>query len=145
MLSDAEWNGILVETIMQKRGETIVASAIPATRSVTSSSPSRSSAHAGLQAWKHLSSHRALHDRFPAYLRDRFQHNQVMPHWAHKGLTPDEVYFGTDVGIRERLRQEHARARQARLKVNQETTCETCEASEPGDAGEPAPAAEQAC
>ena len=58
------------------------------------------------------------------------QHNQVMPHWAHKGHTPDEVYFGTGDGLRERLRQEHAQARQARLMVNQEETCETCGASE---------------
>ena len=72
------------------------------------------------------------------------QHNQVMPHWAHKGLTPDEVYFSTGDGIRERLKQEHARAREARLKVNQDLTCETCEASEPGDTQEPEPAAEQA-
>ena len=55
------------------------------------------------------------------------QHNQVMPHWALKKLTPDDVYFGTGVGIQERLEKEHAQAREVRLKVNQDLTCETCE------------------
>ena len=55
------------------------------------------------------------------------QHNQVMPHWALKKQTPDEVYFRTGVGLQERLEQEHAQAREARLKVNQGLTCETCE------------------
>ena len=55
------------------------------------------------------------------------QHNQVMPHWALKKSTPDEVYFGTGVGILERLEKEHAQAQEARLKVNQGSTCETCE------------------
>lgn len=72
------------------------------------------------------------------------QHNQVMPHWAHKGLTPDEVYFHTGVGIRERLKAEHVKARRARLEVNQDLTCETCEASGPGDTGEPETASSQA-
>ena len=62
------------------------------------------------------------------------QHNQVMPHWALRKLTPDEVYFGTSVGIQERLEKEHAQARDARLKVNQGLTCETCE-SESMDKG----------
>ncbi len=72
------------------------------------------------------------------------QHNQVMPHWAHKGLTPDEVYFRTGEEIRERLKAEHALALQARMKVNQDLTCETCEASGPGDTDETEPAAGQA-
>jgi len=72
------------------------------------------------------------------------QHNQVMPHWSHKSLTPDEVYFGTSDGIGEHLKVEHARARKARLKVNQGVTCETCEASGPGDTGKMEPVAGQA-
>ena len=71
------------------------------------------------------------------------QHNQVMPHWAHKGLTPDEVYFNTGDGIRERLKAEHALALQARLKVNQDLTCETCDAAGPGETGDTEPAASQ--
>ena len=71
-------------------------------------------------------------------------HNQAMPHWAHKGLTPDEVHFGTGDGIRECLRAEHAQARQVRLKVNQEVTCETCEAAGPGDLGAKVPLSEKA-
>ena len=55
------------------------------------------------------------------------QHNQVMPHWALKKLTPNEVYFGTVTGIQERLEKKHAQAREARLKVNQGLTCEICE------------------
>ena len=56
------------------------------------------------------------------------QHNQVvMPHWALKKLTPDEVYFRTGVGLQERLEKEHSHAREARLKVNQGLTCETCD------------------
>ena len=55
------------------------------------------------------------------------EHNQVMPHWAHKGQTPDEVYFVTGDGIGEHLKVEHARAREGRLKVNQGVACETCE------------------
>ena len=58
------------------------------------------------------------------------QHNQVMPHWALKGLTPDEVYNGTGAGIQERLAEEHARACEARIKTNQSVTCETCEAGQ---------------
>ena len=72
------------------------------------------------------------------------QHNQVMPHWAHKGLTPDEVYFDTGDGIRERLKVEHAQALQARIKVNQDVTCETCETAGAGDTRETEPAASQA-
>ena len=65
------------------------------------------------------------------------QHNQVMPHWALKGLTPDEVYFGTGSGIQERIKEEHALARDARIKVNRGLTCETCEAGAISeDAGE---------
>ena len=62
------------------------------------------------------------------------EHNQVMPHWAHKGLTPDEVYFSTGAGIRERLKKEHARVRKALLRVNQGVTCETCEEGEDSEA-----------
>ena len=58
------------------------------------------------------------------------QHNQVMPHWAHEGLTPDEAYFETGTGIREHLKVQHARVREDRLKVNQGVICETCEAGE---------------
>ena len=58
------------------------------------------------------------------------EHNHVMPHWAHKSLTPGETYFGTGAGIGEHLKVEHARAREGRLKVNQGVTCETCEAGE---------------
>ena len=54
------------------------------------------------------------------------EHNQVMPHWALKRLTPDEVYFGTGAGIQGRLKVEHARAQEGRIKVNQGLTCETC-------------------
>ena len=55
------------------------------------------------------------------------QHNHVMPHWALKKLTPDEVYFGTGVGLQERLEKEHVQAREARLKFNQALNCETCQ------------------
>ena len=49
-----------------------------------------------------------------------------MPHWAHRGLTPNEVHYGSGDGIRERLAEERARTRQLRLEVNRGTSCDAC-------------------
>ena len=54
------------------------------------------------------------------------EHNAVMPHWAHGGLTPNEVHHGSGNGVRERLVEERLRTRQHRLKVNRETSCDAC-------------------
>ena len=54
------------------------------------------------------------------------EHNEVMPHWAHRGLTPNEVHYGSGDGIRERLAEERSRTRQLRIEVNRGTSCDAC-------------------
>ena len=54
------------------------------------------------------------------------QHNSVMPHSALGGLTPDEVYFGTGGGVREKLADAWQRAREARLAANRTVQCGAC-------------------
>lgn len=55
------------------------------------------------------------------------QHNRVMPHSAHAGLTPDEVHFGTGAAVTEQLAVARPRARQSRLAVNRARSCSECE------------------
>jgi transposase InsO family protein len=58
------------------------------------------------------------------------QHNSVIPHSAHRGQTPDEMYFGTGQAIPEQLAKQQLDARQQRLATNRATTCAQCQ-SEP--------------
>ncbi len=59
------------------------------------------------------------------------QHNEVLPHHAFKGLTPDETYFGTGKNIEADLNKAKANARQARIEANRKRTCGACQKSEP--------------
>jgi putative transposase len=54
------------------------------------------------------------------------QHNNVVPHAAFAGQTPDEMYFGRGDHVPGELPAGHARARAARLKSNRELSCGAC-------------------
>ncbi len=53
-------------------------------------------------------------------------HNEVMPHSAFNGQTPDEVYFGTGSAIAAELAVGRARAREARMARNRGAQCGGC-------------------
>ena len=54
------------------------------------------------------------------------EHNTHLPHSAFRGQTPDEIYFGTNEDIPERLKENRATARSARLSWNQQAICDSC-------------------
>ena len=54
------------------------------------------------------------------------QHNQVAPHVALRGRTPEEAYFGLALDLPERLAEARARARQTRLEHNRALSCAVC-------------------
>ncbi|HUC75487.1 MAG TPA: integrase core domain-containing protein [Vicinamibacterales bacterium] len=54
------------------------------------------------------------------------EHNQVLPHSAFRGQTPDEMYFGTGDAVPADLRSRAADARQARVEANRAASCATC-------------------
>jgi transposase InsO family protein len=54
------------------------------------------------------------------------EYNSTLPHSAHPGRTPDEVYFGTGVETPARLAAARAEAREARLTANRERACCDC-------------------
>lgn len=54
------------------------------------------------------------------------EHNEVIPHSAFHGQTPNEVYFGTGEGVPDNLEKARAEAREARIKTNRATTCAAC-------------------
>jgi putative transposase len=54
------------------------------------------------------------------------QYNTVLPHSAFRGQTPDEMYFGTGKGIPDQLAAAGESARQERIEVNRNLSCETC-------------------
>jgi transposase InsO family protein len=56
------------------------------------------------------------------------QHNQVLPHSAFRGQTPDEMYFGGGDAIPGALTAGAAAARRARVEVNRSAACNTCPA-----------------
>ncbi len=58
------------------------------------------------------------------------QFNEVMPHSALKGRTPDEVYFGQGTDIQIALAVARKATRAERLASNRAVTCEMCMASE---------------
>ena len=53
-------------------------------------------------------------------------HNEVMPHSAFGGQTPNEVYFGTGSAVAAKLASGRARARDARMARNRRTRCGVC-------------------
>ena len=54
------------------------------------------------------------------------QHNEVMPHAAFKGQTPDEMYSGKGQGVLIDLAKARELARAARLKANRDLDCGKC-------------------
>ncbi len=63
----------------------------------------------------HLDSVRTV-EQFVAFYVE--QHNTHLPHSALRGQPPDEMYFGTDEHIPQRLEETRLAARQSRLKEN---------------------------
>ncbi len=53
-------------------------------------------------------------------------HNEVMPHSAFNGQTPDEIYFGTGDAVASELTTGRARARAARMDRNRKARCGAC-------------------
>ena len=53
-------------------------------------------------------------------------HNEVMPHAAFNGQTPDEVYFETGSAVAANLASGRARARDARMATNRGAQCGVC-------------------
>jgi transposase InsO family protein len=53
-------------------------------------------------------------------------HNQVMPHSAFEGQTPDEMYFGTGGAVPAELASARKAAREERMKVNRAAACSVC-------------------
>ena len=54
------------------------------------------------------------------------EHNEVLPHSALKGRTPDEAYFGQAENIREELAAARKVARKERLAANRTLSCQAC-------------------
>jgi len=54
------------------------------------------------------------------------QHNEVMPHAAFRGQTPDEMYFGTGDPVVMKLAAAQVRAREERIKSNRNSACGLC-------------------
>ena len=55
------------------------------------------------------------------------EHNTRLPHSAFRGQTPDEMYFATGNEIPRQLETARKAARHARMVVNRNTSCPTCE------------------
>ncbi len=55
------------------------------------------------------------------------QHNEIIPHSAFRGQTPDELYFGTGKHVTDELAAAKKVARQARLEENRSVRCDMCE------------------
>src|SRR5215831_6525972 len=54
------------------------------------------------------------------------EHNQVLPHSAFRGQTPDEMYFGRGDTVPADLTARAAAARRARAEANLSAACRTC-------------------
>ena len=54
------------------------------------------------------------------------EHNQVLPHSAFRGQTPDEMYYGTGDAVPADLASHAATARRARVEANPSAACVTC-------------------
>ena len=59
------------------------------------------------------------------------QHNEVMPHSAFRGETPDEMYVGTGDHVAVELANARRAARTLRLAKNRATSCAVCEPERP--------------
>jgi hypothetical protein len=65
----------------------------------------------------------ALHRLVDFYVR---AHNEVMPHSAFEGQTPDEMYFGTGDAVAAELSTARNTAREERMKENRAARCGVC-------------------
>jgi putative transposase len=54
------------------------------------------------------------------------QHNEVLPHAAFEGQTPDEIYFGRGANVPEGLARQRQEARQSRLEKNRQAAGSRC-------------------
>jgi transposase InsO family protein len=54
------------------------------------------------------------------------QHNEVMPHAAFEGQTPDEMYFGVGDPVVAELYAARVRAREERIRANRAAVCGVC-------------------
>lgn len=54
------------------------------------------------------------------------QHNEVLPHSAFRGQTPDEVYFGTAPNLFDELATARYEARGKRIQANRDLACRDC-------------------
>jgi putative transposase len=54
------------------------------------------------------------------------QHNEVMPHAAFEGQTPDEMFFGTGDTVIAELYAARVRAREERIRANRAAVCGVC-------------------
>jgi putative transposase len=59
------------------------------------------------------------------------QPNEVMPHSAFKGQTPDETFFGTGKSVEADVSQARVASRQARIEFNSMRSCAACSQKEP--------------
>ena len=55
------------------------------------------------------------------------EHNTHLPHSAFRGQTPDEMYFATGSEIPRQLEIARKASREARMEVNRNNSCRTCE------------------
>jgi putative transposase len=58
------------------------------------------------------------------------QHNEIVPHSAFRGQTPDEMFHGTGADVPEKLKAAQLVARQVRREANLARSCSACQ-SEP--------------
>ena len=70
-----------------------------------------------------LDSFMALHRLVAFYVT---AHNEVMPHSAFNGETPDEMYFGTGGAVAFELGIGRQTARDERMKANRAARCGAC-------------------
>jgi hypothetical protein len=70
-----------------------------------------------------LDSFAALHRLVEFYIK---AHNEVMPHSAFQGQTPDEVFFGIGDEVTKNLADARKMAREKRMKENRAVRCGVC-------------------
>jgi len=70
-----------------------------------------------------LDSFAALHRLIEFYVK---AHNEVMPHAAFEGQTPDEMFFGTGDEVTQKLSAARRSAREERRKENRTARCGVC-------------------
>ena len=70
-----------------------------------------------------LDSLTAFHRLIDFYLT---AHNEVMPHAAFDGQTPNEMYFGTGDTVAVELATARRTAREERIKANRAAACSVC-------------------